>query len=164
MLCFSSRRSSTPPGLYSILTPVRDMVHGRIKAHYCRTHSASLHIENRGLLRHVLWKLLPWHGCVLGGGGYAALDVPGLRQKLYMIIGVAVVFSIEHSTHHYLYNERIVSYNLVLLQAMTPTAIILSTYLSLALSHQSLDRRQTCGTDSGYFESCGGCVCVHRIA
>ena len=149
------------PGLYSILTPLRNVVYGRIKAHYCRTHSVSPHIENRGLLRHVLWKLLPWHVCVIGGGGYAALAVPVLRQKLYMSIGVAVAFFVGHCTHHHLFCERILFYNLVLLQAMARTAIVLSTYLSLTLSNQLLDRRQTCGANSGYFESCGGCVCVH---
>ena len=90
-----------------------------------------------------------------------AMAVPGLRQRLYMIMDVAVVFCVKHFTHHYLFYERIILYNFVLLQAMARTAIVLSTYLSLALSNQLLDRRQTCGTNSGYFESCGGCVCVH---
>ena len=90
-----------------------------------------------------------------------AMAVPGLRQKLYMIIGVAVVFYVKYSTLHCLFYEKIIFYNLVLLQAMARTAIVLSTYLSLTLSNQLLDRRQTCGANSGYFESCGGCVCVH---
>jgi hypothetical protein len=90
-----------------------------------------------------------------------AMAVPGLRQKLYMIIGVAVVFYVQHSTRHYLFYERILFYNLILLQAMARTAIVLSTYLTLTLSNQLLGRRQTCGANSGYYESCGGCVCVH---